>query len=78
MNPFEIVLFLLAMCFGFGVATFACFWLSTEPGIQTSSPLERVLEFATRMFVALSAICGALAVLVTCSALLAPFTGGGL
>lgn len=75
MNPFEIALYLLLMCFGFAVASFACFWMESEEKVRRYSTLSNTLEFCCRMFIALSAIAGALTVLVVTAALMVPFMG---
>lgn len=75
MNPFEIALSLLGMCFGFGIVAFAIFWLSTDPRIQTYSKLDVMCSRLCQFFLALSAVSGALAVVVVTAALVAPFTG---
>lgn len=75
MTPFEITLSLLGMCFGFGIVTFVIFWLSTDPRIQTCSKLDVVCDYLCRCFIVLSAVSGALAVIVVTTVLVAPFTG---
>lgn len=67
MTSFTIAVILAVGCVIFVLASFLTFLVHTNPRIQIYSKLYVVLEFCCRSFLVLSAVCGALAVLVVMS-----------